>query len=113
MGSALTPVPTSLVSNLDLARGLLGCWRAVGRGQSLQGVEREITHARLSLTGLGDRQSSLFFFLLYGKKYKCVNLGTGTLPSLTLLPVFTDACCHHPGVPIFHDALKVRRSWGW
>ncbi|KAJ8793400.1 hypothetical protein J1605_003679 [Eschrichtius robustus] len=27
-------------------------------------------------------------------------------PSLILLPVSTDSCCHHPGVPIFHDALK-------
>jgi len=26
---------------------------------------------------------------------------------------FTDACTYHPGVPVFHDALKVSvwRSW--
>uniref|UniRef100_A0A480QX70 Integrin beta-1-binding protein 2 isoform 1 n=1 Tax=Sus scrofa TaxID=9823 RepID=A0A480QX70_PIG len=35
-------------------------------------------------------------------------LGIVTFPSLILLLISTDSCCHHPGVPVFHDALK-----GW
>ena len=31
--------------------------------------------------------------------------------SLSLSPsVFPGVCVHHPGVPVFHDAMKVRRA---
>lgn len=39
-------------------------------------------------------------------------LGIVTFPSLILLLISTDSCCHHPGVPVFHDALKVRNKQG-
>ena len=47
-----------------------------------------------------------------GQKFKEEENGDGKFTNIPinapfLYLSFIDVCCHHPGVPVFHDAMKV------
>lgn len=59
---------------------------------------------------LGDLQSAALLSTLYEEPLTNLKKIGGMLFDIVLscFLVSTDSCHYHPGVPIFHDALKVR-----